>query len=82
VLSTPLAPYTISQSDDGYYKWDSSAVTYATINAIKEQQTQIESQQKQIRDFKAENDALKQENESIKKQNENIISRLEKLEQK
>ncbi len=42
VINTPLEPYTISTSSDGYYKWDSSAVTYALINAVKEQQQEID----------------------------------------
>lgn len=50
-----VAPYmvgTFIKDEKEYYNVDNSAITYMLINAVKEQQTQIETQQKQIEELK------------------------------
>jgi hypothetical protein len=46
-------PESVSAGDDGYLDFNMHAVNVALVNAIKEQQKQIESQQKEIDDLKA-----------------------------
>jgi hypothetical protein len=57
-----IAPYTIEEKDfavkgekpELYYSYDGSALTYMLINAVKEQQSQIEEQKEEIERLKNE----------------------------
>ncbi|MCC7029504.1 MAG: tail fiber domain-containing protein [Chitinophagaceae bacterium] len=66
-------PDAVSTDADGYLNLNLHPILVAQVNAIKEQQVQIEAQQNQNMDLKKEVDLLK-------KQNELLNSRLEKLE--
>ena len=57
-----VAPYmvgTFQKDEQEYFNVDNSAMVYMLINAVKEQQQQIEQQQLQILELKAENEKLK-----------------------
>lgn len=44
-----VAPYTVKTMKDGYLEFDSNAVVYLLINAVKEQQAQIDRLEAQVR---------------------------------
>lgn len=48
VNNTALAPYMVSTGTDGYFRVDSTALTYATVNAIKELNDKVKSLQAQV----------------------------------
>lgn len=72
-----VAPYmvgTFEMEGQQYFDVNNSAMTYMLINAVKEQQQQIEQLQ-------TENDALKAENDEAKLQNQLQNDRLQVIEQ-
>jgi hypothetical protein len=68
-----IFPDAVGKDDDGYLNLNLHPILVAQINAIKEQQTQIETQRIQNIDLQNQIDLLK-------KQNELLNNRLEKLE--
>jgi hypothetical protein len=46
-----VAPYTVKTMKDGYLEFDSNAVVYMLINAIKEQQAQIDRLEAQVKKY-------------------------------
>ncbi len=63
-----IAPYMVGsfeKNDVEYYDVDNSAMTYMLINAVKEQQEQIENMQVQIEALQAENEKLSAQSERM-----------------
>jgi hypothetical protein len=72
-----VAPYMVEKNKEAGYEdlrsVNNQAYTFLLINAVKEQQAQIEMQQKLIEDMKSDNAAMKRDNLEMKKLINKII---------
>lgn len=79
INQTALGQWTISLGEDGYYRYDSNAIIYALINAVQEQQVQIDTLANGQSSFKVLVSKVLNTEEKIEKQDQKIHDLEERL---